>query len=122
MLGEGVRLLLLSVVGWIRLRFAEFAIVTVAVIFFVAALILGSVAGHEALVPQVGSALATAIIAGAYLVLGGIAMGVWYGLRRRRRHVARGTNWAAAIPKASPALMLAALAAGAVLGTPTRRR
>ena len=122
MLSEGLRSLLLSIGGWIRSRMAEFAIAVAAVIFLAVALILGSVAGHQALVPVVGPALATAYIAGGYLLLGGIAIGSWYAVRRKRQRIARGTNWKAAVPKPTPALMLAALVAGAVLGTPVARK
>jgi len=122
MLSEGLRLLLLSIGRWIRSRLAEFVIAAAAAIFFAVALILGSVAGHQALVPVVGPALASAIIAGVYLALGGIAVGGWYVVRRKRQRIARATNWAAAVPKPTPALMLAALVAGAVLGAPASRK
>jgi hypothetical protein len=122
MISEGLRLLLLSICGWLRTRLAECAIALVAVVFFAVALVLASVAGHEALLPQVGPAIASAIVAGAYLVLGGIAMLGWYMARRRRQRIARATNWAAAVPKVTPLLMVAALAAGALLGTPGPRR
>jgi hypothetical protein len=122
MVGEGLRLLLLSIGRWIGSRMTELVIAAVAVIFFAVALILGSVAAHQALVPAVGQAMASAYIAIAYLLLGGIAIAGWYTMRRRRQRIARATNWAAAVPRPTPGLMLAALVAGAVLGTPTSRK
>lgn len=122
MLSEGLRLLLLSIGRWISSRMTEFVIAGAAAIFFAVAVILGSVAGHQALAPVIGPALATAAIAGVYLVLGGVAVAGWYSVRRRRQRIARATNWAAAVPKPTPALMLAALVAGAVLGTPAARK
>lgn len=120
MLGEGIRLLLLSVCGWLRTRMAEFAIAGLAVIFFAAALVLGSVALYQALWPSLGAATSLAVLAGGYLALGGGALGGWYALRRRRRRIAQATNWSGAIPKVTPGLMMAALAAGAMFGTPRR--
>ena len=120
MLGEGTRLLLLSVGGWLRTRMAEFAVACLAVVFVAVALVLGSIAAYQALAPQQGPAASLAIIALAYLVLGGAAALGCYSLRRRRHRIARGTNWAGAVPKVTPGLILAALAAGAMLGGPRR--
>lgn len=120
MIGEGVRLLLLSAGGWLRTRMAECAIAGLAVVFFAAALVLGSVALYQALWPALGPAASMAILAAGYLVLGGGALLGWYAARQRRRRIARNTNWAAAIPKVTPSLMMAALAAGAILGGPRR--
>ncbi len=120
MLGEGIRLLLLSVGGWLRTRMAEFAVACLAVVFFAAALVLGSVAAYRALAPGLGAAAGMAIVAGVYLVLGGGAALGCCGLRRRRRRIARTTDWAGAVPRVTPGLMMAALAAGAMLGGPRR--
>lgn len=120
MLGEGVRLLALSASGWLRTRMAEFAVACLAVVFFAAALVLGSIAAYQALAGELGATAAMAIVAGAYLVLGGGAALGCYSLRRRRRRIARATNWAGAVPKVTPSLMMAALAAGAMLGGPRR--
>jgi hypothetical protein len=122
MVSEGLRLLGRMIGAWMRDRALEIALISVALVFFGVALIIGAVAVHQALVPIVGLAWATAIIAAMFLLFALIALVARANVRRRRRRVARATNWSAAVPKPSAGMLLAALAAGAVLGGPGPRR
>jgi hypothetical protein len=122
MVSEGLRLLGRMIGAWMRDRALEIALISVALVFFGVALIIGAVAVHQALVPIVGLAWATAIIAAMFLLFALIALVARANVRRRRRRVARATNWSAAVPKPGAGMLLAALAAGAVLGAPGPRR
>ena len=123
MLGQSLGLLFKLGGRWAGSRATEIALTAVAGICFLVALIIGSVAAHQALVPLIGLAWATAAVAAFYLLLGLIALIVVKGLRRKRRRIA--ANLIATAPQTTPSMMLLALAAGALFGLgrpPARRR